>query len=365
MTTNLTFKNNSKMKKHQLIFAAAVLTALASCNKQPVEKAAVESTTLDVCITSGTSTKATTVSEGDEAAVSRIEVLVFNESGGLDAYQLYDGSNHKVTGITSTTGNKTVAAVVNAPDGSGVGSVTDLASLRALTSRFKADNDPDHFVMYGETAAILTASGTNQVSVEVQRLAARIRIDKITRALGNGGLATIPADKFEIIRFYLINVADDVNYGSSISAAANSYWITDDSTLPATAVNIDKDALVYSAAVTAGNANKLAQNANYENIHRLYAYPNASDTQKTKLVVEIKIDGQFYTFPIAIDSVESNKSYEIRKLTITRLGNWSDGDDVIDTNESTEPIVTTEFDCEIEVQPWNLVLLGDEGNITI
>lgn len=352
------------MKKH-LIIAAAVLGALASCNKQPAEKAAPETATLDVCISASAPTKTTTVSEGDEAAVARIEVLVFNESGGLDAYQLYDGSNHKVTGITSTTGSKTVAAVVNAPDGSGVGSVTDLTALRALTSRFKADNDPDHFVMYGETPATLTASGTNQVTVSVNRLAARIRIDKITRALGSGGLASIPADKFEIVRFYLINVADDVNYGSKYSLAANSYWLTDDSVLPGSSVNIDKDALVYSAAVTTGDANKLAQNGSYENVHRLYAYPNASATQKTKLVVEIKIDGQFYTFPIAIDTVESNNSYEIRKLTITRLGNWSDGDDVIDTDESTEPIVTTEFDCEIEVLPWNLVLLGDEGNISI
>ena len=340
----------------------AALAALASCNKQPVEKAAAQSATLDVCITAGAPTKSTTVSEGDEAAVARIEVLVFNESGGLDAYQLYDGSNHKVSGITSTTGAKTVVAVVNAPDGSGVGSVTDLASLRALTSHFKADNDPDHFVMYGETAAILTSSGTNQVTVEVARLAARIRIDKITRSLGNGGLAALSADDFEIVRFYLINAADDVNYGASISAAANSNWLTDDSAKPA---NIDNDALVYSAAVATGNANKLAQGSSYENVHRLYAYPNASATQKTKLVVEIKIDGEYYTFPIAIDTVESNNSYEIRNLTITRLGNWSDGDDVIDTNESTEPIVTTQFDCEIEILPWNLVLLGDDGNITI
>jgi len=340
----------------------AALAALASCNKQPVEKTAAQSATLDVCITAGAPTKSTTVSEGDEAAVARIEVLVFNESGGLDAYQLYDGSNHKVSGITSTTGAKTVVAVVNAPDGSGVGNVTDLASLRALTSHFKADNDPDHFVMYGETAAILTASGTNQVTVEVARLAARIRIDKITRSLGNGGLAALSADDFEIVRFYLINVADDVNYGAGISAAANSNWLTDDSAKPA---NIDNDALVYSAAVATGNANKLAQGSSYENVHRLYAYPNASDTQKTKLVVEIKIDGEYYTFPIAIDTVESNNSYEIRNLTITRLGNWSDGDDVIDTNESTEPIVTTQFDCEIEILPWNLVLLGNDGNITI
>ena len=353
--------------KHQLLLAAAMLAALASCNKQPAVQVTTEKALLDVCITAGNHTKATTVSEGDEAAVSRIEILVFNESGGLDAYKSSDGSGHKVTGISSATGNKTIVAVVNAPDGSGVASVTDLATLRALTSRFKAANAPDHFVMYGEKPFTLTASGTNQVSVEVDRLAARIRIDKVTRAMRTetGGLVSLPAEKFEIVRFFLTNVADDVNYGAKSSANANAYWLTDESALPAAAVDIDKNALVYSTAITTGGANQLAQSSSYNNIHRLYAYPNSSSTQKTKLIVEININDQYYTFPIAFDSLQSNCSYEIRNLTITRLGNTSDGDDVIDTDESTEPIVTTEFDCEIEVLPWTLVLMGDEGNITI
>ncbi len=345
-----------------------MLSALASCNKQPAVQATTEKALLDVCITAGNNTtKATTVSEGDEAAVSKIEILVFNSSGGLDAYKSSDGSGHKVTGISSTTGDKTIVAVVNAPDGSGVASVTDLTALRALTSRFKAANAPDHFVMYGETPFTLTASGTNQVSVDVSRLAARIRIDKITRAMRSetGGLASLGAEKFEIVRFFLTNVADDVNYGASISADANAYWLTDESVHPGAAVDIDKNALVYSAAVTTGSANKLAQSSSYNNIHRLYAYPNSSSTQHTKLIVEIKIDDQYYTFPIAFDSLQPNCSYEIRNLTITRLGNSSNGDDVIDTDESTEPIVTTEFECEIEVLPWTLVLMGDEGNITI
>lgn len=342
-----------------------MLSVLASCNKQPEIQVAAQSAKLEVCITAGTPTKSTTVSEGEEAAVGKIEILVFNESGGLDAYKSSDGTNLKVSGISSTTGMKTIVAVVNAPDGSGVASVTDLNSLRSLKSRFKAANAPDHFVMYGETSCAITASGTNQVSISVDRLAARIRIDKVTRAMQAGGLAALPAGKFEIVRFFLTNVADDVNYGAKLSADANAYWLTDESALPTAAVDIDKNALVYSAAVSTDDANKLAQSSSYNNIHRLYAYPNASSTQKTKLIVEIKIDDQYYTFPIAFDSLQPNCSYEIRNLTITRLGNSSDGDDVIDIDESTEPIVTTEFDCEIEVLPWTLVLMGDEGNITI
>ena len=108
--------------------------------------------------------------------------------------------------------------------------------------------------------------------------------------------------------------------------------------------------------------NQLAQNGSYVNTHRLYAYPNASDEQITKLVVEVKIADHYYTFPIAFENLKSNYSYEIRNITITRLGNPSNGDDTIDPNEPTDPIVAVDFDADIAVNPWNLVLMGEEGD---
>ena len=320
----------------------------------------------------GASTKATTASEGDEAAVSKIEVLVFNDNGGIDAYKASDGTGLKVEGLSSSSGSKTVVAVVNAPASANVKAVTSLEELRAITSHFKAENSVSSFVMYGEKACSLVSDATNDVTVNVDRLAARIRIDKITRKFLSTmpGLVSLGADGFEVVRVYLTNVADDVNLGACVSAAPNTTWLTDETPLSAAtpvAVAIDKDPKVYSEALATGDVNKLAQDASYENIHRLYAYPNASTTQITKLMVEVKIDGKNYTYPVAFENIQPNYSYEIRNLTITRLGNPSNGDDNIDPDEPVEPIVVVDYDVDIVVNPWNLVLMGEggDGNITI
>lgn len=361
------------MKKILIISLAAAVTALfSSCDKNSSQQGAVEkgeNAVLNVRISAGGGTKATSASENDEAKVNKIEVLVFNGSGALDAYKSSDGTGLKVEGISSSSGAKTVVAVVNAPSAAGISAVTDIDGLRAITSHFKADNALDSFVMYGEKSVTLQSSGTNNVSVEVSRLAARIRIDKVKRQFRPElqGLVALPADDFEIVRFYLANVADDVNYGAPVSPAANSTWLTDDSAHTANAVQIDKDSKVYSIANTTGGMNKLAQDGVYDNVHRLYAYPNASTSMITKLIVECLIDGNYYTFPIAFEGLQPNYSYEIRNLTITRLGHASDGDDSIDTDEDVDPIQTVDFDCEITVNPWNLVLMGPsgDGNITI
>ena len=374
-----------EMRKSILLFVAAsalVVAGLAtSCNKgddavrqEPGVVTPAGQAILNVRISGGVaSTKAeTTASENDEAKVSKIEVLVFNDNGGLDAYKSSDGTGLKVEGVSSSTGSKTVVAVVNAPDGAGINEVESLEELRALHSSFLDDNAADNFVMYGEETKTLVASGTNDVTVNVNRLAARLRVDKITRAFLNTmpGLVNLPASKFEIVRIYLTNVAGDVNYGSALSQDTNTTWVTDESPLkatPAQSVAINKSALVYEAANDSGDMNELAQNASYVNTHRLYAYPNASADQVTKLVVEVKIADHYYTFPIAFENLKSNYSYEIRNITITRLGNPSNGDDNIDPNEPTDPIVAVDFDAEISVNPWNLVLMGEDGdgNITI
>ena len=369
-----------EMKKHiHLLVAASALVVAglaASCNKgddavrdgAPVVDPANQAI-LNVRVTgSVASTKAeTTASEQDEAKVNKIEVLVFNDNGGLDAYKSSDGTGLKVEGVSSSTGSKIIVAVVNAPDGAGINEVQSLDELRAKHSSFIDDNAADNFVMYGEETKTLVASATNDVTVTVNRLAARLRVDKITRAfLGTmPGLVNLPDSGFEITRVYLTNVAGDVNYGSSISPEANTTWVTDESPLkatPAQGVAINKGALVYEAANSASGMNRLAQNGSYVNTHRLYAYPNASDEQITKLVVEVKIADHYYTFPIAFENLKSNYSYEIRNITITRLGNPSNGDDTIDPNEPTDPIVAVDFDADIAVNPWNLVLMGEEGD---
>ena len=63
--------------------------------------------------------------------------------------------------------------------------------------------------------------------------------------------------------------------------------------------------------------------------------------------------------------LESNKSYEISNLILTRLGNQSDGDDTIKDGE-TDKIESFEIPFGITVKGWETVLLGnEEGVVTI
>ena len=52
------------------------------------------------------------------------------------------------------------------------------------------------------------------------------------------------------------------------------------------------------------------------------------------------------------------------ELVITRLGNPSNGDDVIDPGED-DPIVSEEIPFTVVVNDWEQVLLGTDGTVTI
>jgi hypothetical protein len=68
----------------------------------------------------------------------------------------------------------------------------------------------------------------------------------------------------------------------------------------------------------------IAAGSSYTNEHYFYCYPNLTDT-KTRLVVEAVVGGYTYYYPVTLDAVDANTSYDYN-LTITRLG--SDSPDV-------------------------------------
>jgi len=367
--------------KHPFYLLIALVAAAASCTApvlpsgetMPANAESIEQgyARLNVTLSSTFTKDSTTPSEGGEATVDLIDILVFNENGGLDCYRHNDapGEALSTSGISVPHGSKTIAAVVNAPASAQLERITSLEALRAVTSHFGAENSGSRFVMYGEASAVLVSGELSEVSVTVHRLAARVRIDKITRNFGASqpALQALDADGFCVSRLFLANVADDVNLyapltdWSSTFPAENSTWRTSLEGLSEDKVVIDQDAKIYTVA----QENALSQGSAYEQAHRLYAYPNTSDSQLTRLVIEVLIDGSYYTYPIEIASLHSNYSYEIRNLTITRLGNPSNGDEWLDPDECLDPISIQEFDVSLVVSPWNLVLLGDDGDIVI
>lgn len=341
------------MRKY-LIIAAAACMSLAACNKDVTPDVRIPEpssrASLHVSIAGSPATKATQTA--DEAAVNSLQVFVFN-GDQIDVYGAV--SNATAMTLDATTGERTVWAVVNAPD---LKSITSMSELKAAVSQF-TDNASDSFVMAGSKSETLSAS--SDVTVQVDRIAARVIIGKITRKFSADGLASLPADKFQIVRAYMADVAGKQNYGGTMTSYDN--WIS--SSLGDGAI-LTSNALVYDKLSA---AQSIAQDGSYEYSKSLYAYPNATEedgasARQTRIVLECLIDGSHYTYPVIIPGILSNKSYEIRELVITRLGNPSDGDDDIEPGED-DPITSVEIPFGISVNDWSVVLLGEDGTVTI
>lgn len=347
------------MKKSLILLAAAAF-ALASCNKTAEPTAPAQGTPSKVTVSvSSRTTKADTIADtDDEAKVNTLQIFVFR-GDDLDVYGSV--ANATEMELNATTGDRTVYAVVNAPD---LSSVAKKSVLEAEISLF-TQNTATNFVMVGKSD--VTLGTETDVVVPVDRIAARIKLDKVTRNFSSAALADAT---FEIIRFYETAVVGNQTYG--LTAPATLVWYT----LPGTAIETGMP-LLYSKLATAAS---LAQEESYETPVSLYAYPNAVEADDieyddagafvkanagiTRFVMETKINGSFYTYPIEIKGIVNNKSYEIRNLVITRLGNPSDGDDENDPGED-DPIESKDFNFSVTVNDWGLVLLGDEGTVTI
>lgn len=346
------------MKKY-LSFAAALLT-LAACNKAqadinaPAVPAEDRAQAARLCVNiAGTPGTKADIQTADEAKVNSLQVFVFNEDQ-IDVYGSV--ANAKSITLDATTGDRTVWAVVNAPD---LSAVKTMSELKASVSQFTR-NTSSNFVMVGSTAATLTAQ--SDISIAVDRIAARVVLGKVTRAFNAAGLAALPADKFEIVRVYMCDVVADQKY--DLTKTAYDAWLS--SSLKDGAIATANNLLYNKPA----QAPTLAQSASHEYNQSLYVYPNGTveDTQNariTRLVLECKINGAFYTYPVLLGmGIQNNKSYEIRELVLTRLGNPSNGDDKIDAGEN-DPIESVNIPFGIEVNDWDVVLVGDEGTITI
>lgn len=350
------------MKKYLILIASALL-AVVSCNKvEDGPSSSGEKVRLQVSITGGAATKATTEDTADEAKVNSLQVFCFN-GDVLDGYRKLEGVTSLT--ITTTTGQHEIYALVNCPDFS---SVTSMDELKAKVSEINLKNGSSYvntgsnFEMVGhETVQVSDAIVSGGVTIHVQRLAARIQLEKITRKFTGTTLAGLSADKVKVTRIYLTNVVADSKYDFS---SMSHKWLSSSLNSPAA---IQKDFSLVYADVNPDAA--VAQDESYAQPFSFYCYPNAAsadgaDARVTRLIVEMSIDGQLYTYPVFIENIEHNHSYTIRELIITKKGNESNGDDTPDPGEE-KPVVSVDVDFNIVVEDWELVLVGNNGTVTL
>ena len=311
------------MKKSIFAFAAA-LAALVACNKNeatPMQPQNQESLvpcelTVGIC---GAMTKATAVSADNEAKVNNLQVFVFR-GDDLDAYASVDNAQELT--LSCTAGDRVVYALVNAPDYS---AVPGKAALLAKVSELSA-NSLTNFEMVGSKSVTLPQS--EKVSIDVNRIASRVVLKKITRSFTSEALQAL---NFKVDAIYLINVAGNTSYDLS---AAPAKWYN-------VAENKDELAsLLYDAP-----ASLITNGQSYSTAHTFYAYPNDLATNTTRLVIETTLGETKYYYPINLPEMAANKSYEIEEVKITRPG--SDNPD--------EPVSFADATFSINVIDWTVV----------
>lgn len=320
--------------KRFLYLAASVIVVLCaiSCSKNqigPIDESGYnlkDKTDLTVGI-SRSVTKSSTITDDDEVKVNTLQVFVFR-GDALDAYA--SAENVSEVTLSCTNGERSVYALVNAPDMSHISSKTALLSTKSTLSDY-----PEYgFEMIGHKDIILPQTST--VTIDVTRMVSRVILKQVTRNFTSSALADL---EFKIDEVYLLNVAEDTNYGLT---DAPEHWINAgwyDGSLPElTHDNTEADII---------NGDCWPMNCRY------YAYPNDSEDsteedwspRRTRLVLKTTLGGKVYYYPVTLPELEPNKSYEIENLTITRPG--SDNPD--------KPVTFQEATFDINVLPWSVV----------
>ena len=320
----------------KLIYAVAALavTCVVSCKKDMM---VAEDTSSDSGVTELTVginrslTKSTTITDGDEVKINSLQVFVFRDDA-LDAYASVENLS-EVT-LSCTKGERTVYALVNAPD------MSHISSKKAmLATRTSLSNYPEYgFEMIGSKDVVLPQTST--ITIDVTRIVSRVVLKQVTRNFTTPALMDL---EFKIDEVYLLNVADDITYALT---GTSEYWINAgcyDGSLP---------------ELTHDSPELNIENEDYRPLnYRYYAYPNDSEDsidenwcpRRTRLVLKTSLGGKVYYYPITLPELEPNKSYEIENLTITRPG----------SDDPDEPVTFQEATFNINVLPWTVVPVTD------
>lgn len=351
-----------------LTFAALVAVAVTACNKLPVENmrpAAPKGEPTNVSFNimgAAAPTRATEAGITAENTVNTVDVFVFFNGGDYDGQLDAYGHFTTTTGtVKATTGARSIYAVVNSEyDEATLSAIANLADFRALVatlgSQKKGASAPytlDNFTMIGSADQTL-AAGDNAVTVYVDRVAARIRVKKISRDFESSALAD---QTFIVTDMYVSNavvkdlyslsytpvVADFVNQRGVLSSPEDhALWLH-----------------------RAGLNQTIADNGNWDSSssdNYLYTFPNSISTeingtdgdfavQCSKLIVKATLNGDEMYYAIPLPALVKNYSYDIEELVITRRG----------TADPNEKVEVANVNYTITVNPWTLAPIETEN----
>ena len=351
------------MKKTVSLLLAAT-TLLAACNKQeqmPLPETQTYGTIqLSIDADSGLQTKAVeayTTAQTYESQVNKVQVFVFGSDGKINYYKNLGTS---LTGsITTSSGSKTVYAVVNGPDLSTVGTLSELEA-KAVDLSANSTTASTGFVMTGK--ATCTVSGTDvDCAVTVSRLVSRVVLKSVVNGLPSS------YGELRVERVYLSNVVGNQNLAGT---ASPSTWYNREG-------RKDESPLVESHIIDGSTYRASCEDLTYRSVgqqvavggtlepsvpYLLYSFPNAATAapsgfsagftpQRSVLVVAATVKGETYYYPVVLDAstLERNTSYTVG-LTVTSLG----------SKDPNEPVDKGSAAVTVTVDGWKAGAAYDE-----
>lgn len=317
---------------------------LPSCEREaPVEHARVPgdggraSLTL---VVSAARTRASVTPHEDD--VVSLDVLAFRASDGvLDA-------SARVTGAGLTSVSAEVSAgvplrwkvVANAPSGA-FGSVTDESAYNATLTSL-TDGTVSSLVM-GAAGTVTASEGSSPVSVELDRYCCKVSVDTLVFAWTDS-FASFPAVTLE--RAALVNVVGTTPMTGT--AATGGIWWNKMGVDPGLPDYVRDMTVKDYGSQTIGSASPVAVSS------PLYAMPNPVSNNDnsanspqwtercTRVALELTVNGTAYWYPVDLPSMERNRHYVIRRLTVTGPG--SIGPDW--------PVTRDVVSFTVDVTPW-------------
>lgn len=304
--------------KKSFICAAIAAFAFIACEKKNVDfpEEQEELVNLEILLPD-VETKVAGAGGSEEETISDYQVLIYDQTSGmLEAYLLHKDMSKSIE-MSCTTGPKDIVVLANAPD---LSRVTSFTSLKQTKSKL-SDNAIKKLVMEGHVSQTLKA-GSNTVEMSLERIVSKVVLSSVKVDFE---LSVYDEMKFVVKRAYLINVAADKSYLSTVADPAEWY----------NKLKIETNSSVDDMIVETINSQITAPNTD-SNPHHFYCYPNPneSDTfstswspRPTRLVVEAELDGLLYYYPIALPNLEQNTQYNV-SLIVVRPGATSPEQDM-------------------------------------
>lgn len=307
----------------------------------------------------------------DETLIRNGYLFVFNsynsnleystELSASNEWYEYDSSAGDATytwRMSLYSGSYYYYVVFNVPDGdlSGISSRSDLLAYQFKSSN-EASGSDKYFQMWGVTQQS-TGIYSTDVSVYVNRVAARVALRKVTNSHPDGHAVTLN-------RAWLSNAAGDYKIGTPSSV---STWYNIQGRSDRTESHVI-DGSAYTASLplmTYKDIDRTISNGGSCDLSSspllFYCYPNPSTTanagftssfggEYTVLVLDTTIDGATHYYPVPLNIIPSGHTYPLESNYSYAIDVVISGNGSPDPNDPDDK-VATEASVTITIEDW-------------